>query len=148
MEDLQQLEGWAGPLLAKLQPAARRRLARTVGTALRRSQVQRIREQRNPDGSAYAPRKRAQAGQIKRRADRMFQGLTKAKHFKVEASEHAVAVGFLGRVARIARVHQEGLSDRVTAGGPTVRYERRELLGFTDAERQTILDCLIEHLAR
>ena len=146
MDDLQQLEGWAGPLLAKLQPGARRRLARAVGTALRRSQVQRIREQRNPDGSAYAPRKRSQAGQIKRRADRMFQGLTKAKHFKVEASEQAVAVGFLGRVARIARVHQEGLSDRVTANGPTVRYERRELLGFTDAERQSIRDLLIEHL--
>ena len=148
MDELQQLEGWVGPLLAKLQPAARRRLARSVGTALRRSQAQRIRDQRNPDGSDYAPRKRAQAGQIKRRADRMFQGLTKAKHLKVEASEQAVAVGFLGRVARIARVHQEGLSDRVTAGGPTVRYERRELLGFTDAERQTIRDLLLEHLTR
>jgi len=148
VDDLQQLEGWMGPLLAKLQPAARRRLARTVGTALRRSQAQRIRDQRNPDGSDYAPRKRAQAGQIKRRADRMFQGLTKAKHLKVEASEQAVAVGFLGRVARIARVHQEGLSDRVTANGPTVRYERRELLGFTDAERQTIRDLLIEHLTQ
>lgn len=145
MDDLQQLEGWVGPLLAKLQPAARRRLARVVGTALRRSQVQRVREQRNPDGSAYAPRKRAQAGQIKRRAYRMFQGLTKAKHFKVQASDQDVAVGFLGRVARIARVHQEGLSDRVTAGGPTVRYERRELLGFTDAERQMIRDLLLEH---
>jgi len=147
VDELQQLAGWAAPLLAKLQPAARRRLARTIGTELRRSQVQRIREQRNPDGSAYAPRKRAQSGQIKRRADRMFQGLTKAKHFKVEASEHAVAVGFLGRVARIARVHQEGLSDSVTAGGPTVRYERRELLGFTDAERQTIQRLLFEHLS-
>ena len=147
MEDLQQLEGWVGPLLAKLQPAARRRLARAVGTALRRSQVQRIREQRNPDGSAYAPRKRAQAGQIKRRADRMFQGLTKAKHFKVQASEREVAVGFLGRVARIARVHQEGLSDRVASKGPTIRYARRELLGLTDAERQTIRDLLVDHLA-
>lgn len=147
MDDLQQLEGWIGPLLAKLQPAARRRLARNVGTALRRSQAQRIRDQRNPDGSNYAPRKRAQAGQLKRRADRMFQGLTKPKHLKVEASEQAVAVGFLGRVARIARVHQEGLSDRVTPKGPTVRYERREVLGFTEAERQTIRDLLIEHLS-
>lgn len=146
MDDLDQFEAWAGTLLAKLQPAARRRLARVVGTALRRSQVRRIGDQVNPDGSAYAPRKREQAGQIKRRADRMFKGLTKAKHLKVEASEHSVAVGFLGRVSRIARVHQEGLSDRVTPGGPTVRYERRELLGFTDADRRTIRDLLIEHL--
>lgn len=147
MDDLQQLEAWASPLLEKLQPPARRRLARIVGTALRRSQTERIRAQRNPDGAEYAPRKRAQAGQIKRRADRMFQGLIKAKHFKVEANARAVAVGFFGRVSRIARVHQEGLSDRVTPKGPSVRYERRELLGLTDAERKTVRALLIEHLS-
>lgn len=146
MDDLQQLEAWAAPLLAKLEPTKRRALARTIGTALRRSQTQRIRDQVNPDGSAYAPRKREQVGQIKRRRDRMFTRITQAKHLKVEASEQAVAVGFMGRVARIANVHQEGLNDRVSRDGPTVRYERRQLLGFSDTERQTIRDLLVEHL--
>jgi len=146
MDDLQQLEQWAEGLLARLRPGERGALARTIGTALRRSQTQRIRDQVNPDGSTYAPRKRQQAGLIKRRRDRMFTRITQAKHLKVEASAQTVAVGFMGRVARIARVHQEGLSDRVSTDGPTVHYERRQLLGFTDAERQTIRDLLVEHL--
>lgn len=147
VDDLQQLEDWAAPLLAKLEAAQRRALARTIGAELRRAQVQRIREQRNPDGSAYAPRKRDQAGKIKRRKAAMFQRITQARHLKIEASEQSAAVGFLGRVARIARVHQEGLTDRVSGDGPTVRYEQRQLLGFTDADRRKIFDLLVEHLA-
>ncbi|TGQ64890.1 phage virion morphogenesis protein, partial [Mesorhizobium sp. M8A.F.Ca.ET.207.01.1.1] len=33
-EDLQRLEAWAAPLLQRLQPAERSKLARKVGTAL------------------------------------------------------------------------------------------------------------------
>src|SRR5260363_398366 len=50
-------EAWMGARLARLQPSARRRLARTLAVALRRSQQSRIAAQRNPDGSAFAPRK-------------------------------------------------------------------------------------------
>jgi len=148
VDDLRQLEAWTAPLLAKIAPAQRRALARTVGTALRRSQAQRIRDQLNPDGSRYVARKAAKAGAIKRRSKLMFVRMPQARHLKMEASEQAVAVGFLGRVARIAHVHQEGLTDRVTRNGPTVRYERRQLLGFTDADQRTIRDLLIEHLTR
>lgn len=148
VDELQQLETWAAPLLAKLGAAERRVLARRIGTTLRRSQAQRIKGQLNPDGSAYAPRKREQAGQIKRRKERMFQRITQARHLKVEVSDQAVAVGFFGRVARIAMVHQEGQTDRVSRNGPSVRYERRQLLGFSDAERSTIRDLIVEHLAQ
>ncbi|UOF16462.1 phage virion morphogenesis protein [Lysobacter capsici] len=148
MDELQQLEAWVAPLLAKLEPSQRRALARTIGGELRRGQIQRIRDQRNPDGSAYAPRKRDEAGKIKRRKAAMFQRITQARYLKIEASERGAAVGFLGRVARIARVHQEGLTDRVDRDGPSVRYERRQLLGFTEAERQAIRDLLVEHLTR
>lgn len=148
MDDLQQLETWAAPLLAKLESSQRRALARTIGVSLRRSQTQRIRSQQNPDGSAYAPRKRDKAGAIKRQRDRMFQRITTARHFQVKADERGVAVGFLGRVARIALVHQEGRTDRVAPGGPSIRYDRRELLGFTSAEREAIRDLLVEHLTK
>lgn len=148
-DDLEQLEGWAGVLLDRIAPAQRRQLARTLGRELRRSQQQRIAEQRNPDGSAYAPRKRQplrnKTGRIKRGA--MFQQLRKAKHFKIKAGQDGVAVGFFGRVARIARVHQQGSVDRVQPGGPTVRYPQRVLLGFTDAEREQIRDTLIQQLS-
>lgn len=149
MDDLDQLEGWAGPLLAKLQPDARRTLARTIGTELRRSQQQRIAEQRNPDGSAYAPRKRSKGlrdkrGRIKRSV--MFAKLRTSRWLRMTTNPNAIAVGFVGRVARIARVHQEGLTDKVNSEGTLARYARRELLGFTEADRKRIRDRLIDHL--
>ncbi|MFU3873517.1 phage virion morphogenesis protein [Pseudomonas aeruginosa] len=148
-DNLQALEDWAAPLLAKLEPGERRKLAQQVGRELRRSQQQRIGDQRNPDGTAYAPRKaknlRGKAGRIKRR---MFAKLRQAKHLRVQSSAEGVAIGFTGRVARIARVHQYGLRDRPERGQADVQYERRELLGFTEADLELIRDQLLEHLTR
>lgn len=144
--DLQALESWVEPLIAKLGPAERRRLARHVARELRISQRERIKAQQNPDGSAYAPRAalRGQAGGIRRRA--MFTRLRTARFLTMKAGPNAAAVGFLGRVARIAKVHQQGLRDRVEPGGPMHQYPRRELLGFTRADRERIRDSLIDHL--
>ena len=44
-----------------------------------------------------------------------FSGAT--KYFKISASPNAVSVGFVGRVSRIARVHQEGLNEQVRPNG-------------------------------
>ncbi|KJC17442.1 phage virion morphogenesis protein [Pseudomonas aeruginosa] len=146
-DNLRALEDWAGALLAKLEPGARRQLNQQIGRDLRRSQQQRIATQRNPDGSAFAPRKprqlRAKKGRIKRQ---MFAKLRQAKHLKVQSSADAIAIGFMGRVARIARVHQYGLRDRPERGQADVQYDRRELLGFTDADLDLIRDRLLEHL--
>ena len=57
-DSLQQLEDWAAPLLAKISPAEQRKLVRSIATDLRRRQVARIKAQRNPDGTPYAPRKK------------------------------------------------------------------------------------------
>lgn len=146
-DDLTQLESWAAPLLAKLSAAGRRKIARDIGVHLRRSQHQRIAAQKNPDGSAFLPRKSTlKAGRIKSRKLKMFRRISKTAYLKLKASEYGVSVGFVGRVARIARVHQEGLTDVVNEHGLRVRYERRQLLGFTDADRERIRELLIEHL--
>ncbi|MCF5930898.1 phage virion morphogenesis protein, partial [Xanthomonas perforans] len=129
-DELNALENWAAPLLARLQPGERRTLARKIGTELRRSQSQRIGKQQAPDGSQYAPRKqqlRQKSGRVKRA--KMFVKLRQAKHFKISASPNVVSVGFLGRVSRIARVHQEGLAEKIRPDGPKVSYEKRTLLG-------------------
>lgn len=148
-DDLRALEDWAGALLARLEPGARRQLTQQIGRELRRSQQQRIASQRNPDGSAYAPRKprklRGKVGRIKRQ---MFTKLRQAKHLKLRSTPDAIAISFMGRVARIARVHQYGLRDRPARGQAEVQYERRELLGFTDADLALIRDQLLEHLTR
>ncbi|QBG91694.1 phage virion morphogenesis protein [Xanthomonas oryzae pv. oryzae] len=147
MDDLTALETWAAPLLVRLQEGERRKLARKIGTALRRSQSQRIGKQQAPDGSAYSPRKqqlRHKAGRVKRA--KMFAKLRQAKFLKVSANPNEVSVGFVGRVSRIGRVHQEGLSERVRPGGPRARYQRRVLLGLTEQDLHLIRDQLLNQL--
>ncbi|MYL22541.1 phage virion morphogenesis protein [Halomonas alkaliantarctica] len=145
-DELAALEAWIEPLIAKLGPAERRRLAREVAHDLRISQRQRIKAQQNPDGSAYEPRAtlRGQTGSIRRKA--MFSKLRTAKYLKAKGHAGAATVGFVGRAARIARVHQYGLRDRVEPGGPRHHYPQRELLGFTRPDRERIRDALIDHL--
>ncbi|UEB94185.1 phage virion morphogenesis protein [Pseudomonas sp. HN2] len=146
---LEALEDWAAGLLGQLEPASRNKLARSVGQALRRSQQQRIIAQQNPDGSEYAPRKqrnlRGKQGRVKRKV-KMFQKLRTATFLKVKADGSTIRVGFTGRIARIARVHQFGLKDRAERDAPDTRYEQRELLGFTDTDLGLIRDALLTHL--
>lgn len=143
---LTQLETWCAPLLAKLQPAARRTLARTLANDLRRSQAGRIAQQQNPDGSAYAPRKpriRDKKGRVRRQ---MFARLRTTKFLRAKSDQDSAAVEFTGRVARLARVHQEGGEDRVAKGGPRVRYAKRELLGYSSGDLRMVRDHLVKHL--
>lgn len=146
--NLNALEDWSGALLAKLSPGERRKLANSVGRELRRNQQRRITTQRNPDGTPYAARKprqlRGKAGRIKRK---MFARLRQARYLRLQSTANAIAIGFSGRVSRIARIHQYGLRDRPGRGQADVQYERRELLGFTDADLDMIRDQLLNHLS-
>lgn len=147
-DDLRALEDWAGVLLAKLDPSARRKLNQNIARELRRNQQQRIASQRNPDGSPFEPRKpkrdlRGKQGRIKRQ---MFSKLRQAKHLKLQSDASSIAIGFMQRTSRLARVHQYGLRDRPGRNAPDVQYARRELLGFTQADLDLIRDRLLEHL--
>lgn len=148
-DELRALEDWAGALLAKLEPKQRRQLNQGIARKLRRSQQQRIAAQRNPDGTPYAPRKarqplRSKQGRVKQK---MFTKLRQARHLKLQSTAGSIAIGFLGRTSRLARVHQYGLRDRPGRNSPDVQYNRRELLGFTDADLDMIRDELLAHLA-
>jgi phage virion morphogenesis protein len=147
-EDLQRLETWVAPLLQRLKPADRARLARKVGTALRRSQQKRIAAQRSPDGTAYAPRKaapkRSKAGRIKRGA--MFVKLRQTRHLRARGTAAEVVVGFSGRVSRIARIHQEGRQEAIGTNRIKHVYARRQLLGFTSTDEQLVRDLIMDHL--
>jgi phage virion morphogenesis protein len=146
---LEALEEWAAGLLGQLEPVSRNKLARSLGQALRRSQQQRIIVQRNPDGSKYAPRKqrnlRGKQRRVKRRVQ-MFQKLRTVRFLKVQGDGNTISVGFTGRIARIARVHQYGLKDRAERGTLDVTYDKRELLGFTEADLDLIRNGLLLHL--
>jgi len=150
-EDLRAVEVWVGGLLARLQPAQRRALNRKVAQDLRRSQGQRIASQHAPDGAMYTARKkrkelRGKKGRIKRQKAAMFEKLRTTKNLKTQQDENQISVGFFGRAARIARVHQEGLKDRVSKKGPEYHYPARPLLGFTATDQALIRDSLLRHL--
>ncbi|MGB3526858.1 MAG: phage virion morphogenesis protein, partial [Flavobacteriales bacterium] len=87
----------------------------------------------------------AKAGRVRRAA--MFQRLRQGSHMRARADASEAAVEFTTRASRIARVHQQGLVDRVRPGGPRVAYARRELLGFTRADVKLLQQRVLEHLA-
>lgn len=147
MDDLQRVDDWLAALLANLEPAARNRMMRQMAQELRRSQQQNIRLQRNPDGTAFEPRRmtaRSKKGRIKRQ---MFAKLRTTKYLKTAASADSASVQFDGKVQRIARAHHYGLRDRVSRKGPEVRYAERRLLGVNDEVETITRDTLLRWLA-
>lgn len=135
-------------LLDAMSPAARRRLAVDIAKKLRQSQQQRIKSQRAPDGTAYAPRKpqriRYKKGRVKRE---MFAKLRTARYLKASGSDSAAVVEFTSKVQRIARVHQYGLKDKPEPNSAQVKYPERKMLGFTNNEKDFIENIIIAHLA-
>ncbi len=146
---LETLVDWAAGLLGQLEPSARNQLARSLGQALRRSQQERVIAQQNPDGTKYAPRKqrnlRGKQGRVKRKL-RMFQKLPAAKFLKVQADSNTISIGFTGRIARIARIHQYGLQDRPERDAPAIKYEQRRLIGLSADNLNLIRDELLKHI--
>ncbi|MEV8985309.1 phage virion morphogenesis protein [Klebsiella variicola] len=143
MAELQEVDAWLDALLAELEPAARKRMMRDLAQQLRRSQQKNIRMQRNPDGTAYEPRRvtaRTKQGRIRWQ---MFAKLRTTKYLKTAASADSASVEFSGQVQRIARVHHYGLRDRVSRRGVEVRYSERKLLGLNKNVRASVEESLI-----
>lgn len=134
-------------LIAALSPAARRKLAGEIAKQLRKSQQQRIKQQKAPDGSPYKARKRqplrAKTGRIKRA---MFQKLHTSRYMKATGRENSAVVEFTGKVQRIARIHQYGLKDRPNPHSRDVQYAERQLLGFIQADKDLVEELVMEHI--
>ncbi len=150
-DSLDQLAAWAGPLLAKLAPAARRAAMREVATLLRQRQAARIKAQQNPDGTPYEARRpraqlQAKAGSIRRE---MFARMRRPATLRKSSTDDAAVVFIAGGAASTARVHQYGLRDKVDwrmVESPTVQYARRELLGMSEADTQALANAIAGHL--
>ena len=148
MENLKHIEFWLDDLLKQLSPPERRKLMRDVATELRKQQQNNIAMQKNPDGTAFEPRKssgRAKQGRVRRK---MFSKLRTNRYMKASATADSAEVKFDPRAMRIARVHHYGLRDRVSKYGPEVTYARRELLGITDVSEEMVRDIILTHLSR
>ncbi|EKG3232797.1 phage virion morphogenesis protein [Enterobacter hormaechei subsp. xiangfangensis] len=147
MSDFKPFDNKLAGLLAALSPAGRRKLAGEIAKQLRTAQQQRIKQQKAPDGSPYQARKRqplrAKQGRIKRA---MFQKLRTNRYMKASGRENGAVVEFTGKVQRIARVHQYGLKDRPNAHAQDVQYAERQLLGFSQTDKQRIESIIVEYL--
>lgn len=148
MNDFKPFEDKLAGLIAALSPAGRRRMTVDIAKKLRQRQQQRIKSQKAPDGSPFAPRKRppvrAKQGRIKRE---MFAKLRTNRYMKASGGDSAAVVEFTGKVQRIARVHQLGLKDKPSPKSVEVEYPQRQLLGFTEDDRQLVESVIIDYLA-
>lgn len=147
MADLEVLTDYLGTMLSQLSDAERRKLEMNIARKLRASQKKRITSQQNPDGSVYIPRKNRLRDKKNKIKNKMFNVIKNAKYMRVQRTPQGVAVGFTGRIAFIARVHQFGLKDKVDRDGPTVKYDSRELLGFTEEEIKMIENDILDYLS-
>lgn len=150
MSTLQPLEAKLQGLIAQLSLPARKQLSRSLGRKLAQSQRQRIARQQNPDGTAFEPRKvqaRRKKGKIKART--MFAKLKNAQRMKLTTTANGIEIGYQGQNAHIARIHQFGLKAKVNPKmNWKVQYPQRELLGFSEQDRQLVEELVIKHLAK
>lgn len=134
-------------LIAAISSAGRRKLAAEIAKQLRRSQQQRIKQQKAPDGTPYQARKRqplrAKKGRIKKA---MFQKLRTSRYMKASGRNDAAVVEFTGKVQRITQIHQFGLKDRPNPHSQDVQYSQRQLLGLSQVDKNLVEELTMDHL--
>lgn len=149
MTDLSYLPQHLAKIAQGFSPAQMSRLQRQMAIKLRREQSKRITAQQNVDGSSYAPRKpqRPKKGkQGKKVRAKMMNTIKKAAHLRIQQRTDGFDIGYTGRMAQIASVHQYGLTSRVDARrGTTAAYPVRELIGISDENKQMLDEMMIEY---
>jgi len=149
MSELKLFEDQLAGLIGALSPAGRRKLAAEIAKELRKSQQQRIKLQKAPNGTPYQARKRqplrGKSGRIKRA---MFQKLRSSRYMKASGNNEAAVVEFTGKVQRIARVHQFGLKDKPNPKSKEIRYSKRQLFGFDESIKNLIAGVIIDYISK
>ncbi|EMF4614675.1 phage virion morphogenesis protein [Yersinia enterocolitica] len=148
MNEFKPFEDKLAGLIAALSPASRRSMTVEIAKKLRQRQQQRIKSQKSPDGTPYAPRKRqpikAKKGRIKRE---MFTKLRTNRFMKAKGDDNAAVVEFTSKVQRIARVHHYGLKDKPGRNSAAVEYPERPLMGFNSEDYKVIEKIITEVLS-
>ena len=78
----------------------------------------------------------------------MFSKIRNRKNLKRRSSANHAEVGFIGRAAKIAMIHQEGEIAEVSPGGPLAKYAQRQLLGYTRQDMDEIEKLAAAHLSK
>ena len=147
MSQTDELADWLTPLLKKLDPGQRLALARELGRGLRQRQAERIKNQKDPDGAAFVPRKPRPRNKTK--TGPMFAQLRQYKYLKFKARTGEISVGWFSHAAHVARIHNDGLTGTVDKKyGNETQYPMRELLGLTDDDMDWLQDTVLDWIAR
>ena len=151
VEAMEAVGDYFDAFLSDLTPARRKMVARKLGQRMRRLNTARIAKNVEPDGGPMAKRKpRFDRDGKKVRRGRMFRKLRLARQYEIHPSADGVELRTRDQIARLAKVHQFGLVDRVgrSKDGRIIRtrYERRRLLGFGDDDLDQITEELVAWL--
>lgn len=130
-------------LARRFSPANKRALVRRFLAAKKRDTRQAMMRQQAPDGSPWAPRT---GGPRKGRPKKMMAGL--ARSLMVKADATGGTIGWPGKAGHIARIHHEGGLDDVGPDGPRIRMAMRELIGWTGADEQALIDLMLDALQK
>lgn len=148
------LDKWFGQVLEGMSPARRKRAAMKLGVALRRSNLDRMARNVEPDGGPMEKRKSRldQRGRVRRKAGgKMFRKLRLARQWSIKAQADSVEIT-PAKGDSVAAVHHFGLRGFVwrAPDGSKVytRFPERRLLGFDDADRDIVLDVVSQLFER
>lgn len=156
-DDFHALEERIDGLIHNLEPGQRKKLGMRLATELQTINARRIKANVTPDGAPMVARKLRQqaarrpepASKLREARKRMFLRAATARYLRKHAGVDEATMGYEGLIARIMRVHQLGLRDRVERreDAPEANYPARPLLGITDADRERLHDLIAEGLS-
>lgn len=127
--DLSALSAWIGELTEHFDERQRRILTRKISQAVKKNWAKRIRNQQNPNGARFAPRRNRNRGAMFRHAPRML---------KTAYNADKAEIGFDGRYAKIMEVHQYGQTIQPSDNARATTYDVRETVGFSVEDEETI----------
>lgn len=140
------LDDWFGQVLEGLSPTQRKRAGMKLGKALRRSNLDRMAKNIEPDGGPMEKRKARldQRGRVRRKAGgKMFRKLRLARNWSIKATPDSVEIA-PSKGDSVAATHHFGLRGFVgrAPDGSKIytRFPERRLLGFSEADRDAVLD--------
>jgi phage virion morphogenesis protein len=111
-----------------------------IANELRRRNRLRVHAQQNLDGSPYPPRSSNSARAAAKK--KLLLWFLDDKRMQANSGENWAEVGFSGRTAELAAVHQFGQTIKPFKKGPAVRYPIRELIGLRQADKQYVRETL------
>jgi len=146
-DDLSRLDDWLGGVLHGLEPPQRRKAAQKLGRELRKSNLKRIEQNVQPDGTPMEPKKARydRRGRLRENAGgKMFQGLRYAKHWRIDAGEDGVIVTaestLVDRNASVSQFGETQIIGRLRDRTPIrYRYPVRRLMGFSPEDEDLTL---------